>query len=147
MLCTIMSSAAVPVPGVPAPTTTLLVNVANATVAAAAEREATADLYLVKYHADWCPKCISLVSPWDAAKAQLATEDANILFVRLDRTDEAKGRQSALLSAELGLSDQWNTYSRRNGSMILFDSEGKVVREFKAGTAASDIISAVRSAG
>ena len=143
----IKSFAAVAVLGVAATTTTLLVNGANATVAAAAEREATADLYLVKYHADWCPKCISLVSPWDEAKAQLATEDANILFVRLDRTDEAKGRQSALLSAERGLSDQWNTYSRRNGSMILFDSEGKVVREFKTGTAASDIISAVRSAG
>ncbi|MEM9660921.1 MAG: thioredoxin domain-containing protein [Planctomycetota bacterium] len=119
----------------------------NATDAATVGESSTADLYLVKYHADWCPKCVSLVSPWDEAKAELATEDANILFVQLDRTDKSSSRQSSLLSAELGLSEQWNTYSRKNGTMVLFDSEGSVIREFRKGTTSSDIVAAVRDAG
>lgn len=127
---------------------TAAVSADRGTAVAALEDGPKAEYMLVKFHADWCPKCRALQPAWDSARSQLADSDANVLFVQLDRTDEARSRQSALLATELDLTEAWNKYRRVNGSMVLFNAKtGEAVKEFSRGTTASDIQNAIRNAG
>jgi len=104
------------------------------------------ELVLVKYHADWCPKCRSLDPTYDQVRADQAGK--NVLFVKLDKTNKATSLQAEYLSAEVGLGQHWPNYGRRTGVMVLFDAKtGKVVEEFYAGTNAGQVNEAIAAAG
>ena len=104
------------------------------------------DLVLVKYHADWCPKCRALDPVFDQVEVDQATK--NVLFVRLDKTNKATALQAEYLSSEIGLGQHWPQYGRKTGLMVLFDAKtGKVVREFSAGANSAEVNSAIAAAG
>ncbi len=100
-------------------------------------------LMLVKFHADWCPKCKALETPWAAATQDMVADD--ILFVRLDRTDKKTSRQSAFHMAALGMPEAWAKYSRQNGLMVLFDTEtGEELHVFSGASADKSVTEAIR---
>lgn len=104
------------------------------------------DLVLVKYHADWCPRCKSL----DPVFAQVQADQAakNVLFVKLDKTNKATALQAEYLSAEIGLGQHWPAFGRKTGLMVLFDAKtGKIIEEFSAGTNSAAVNEAIAAAG
>lgn len=103
------------------------------------------ELVLVKFHADWCPNCRRLNPVWD--EVQKANAESDVLFVKLDRTDNASKLQAEYHSAELGIGQHWPAFGNRTGLIVLFDAEsGRVVREFSAADSASTITAAIEDA-
>jgi len=118
---------------------------ATAQPSAANEGARAPELVLVKYHADWCPKCRSLDPTFDQVEVDQATK--NVLFVRLDKTNKATSLQAEYMSAELGLGKQWTKFGRRTGLIVLFNAKtGDVVKEFRAGASATEINDAIAAA-
>ncbi|MEM7755511.1 MAG: thioredoxin domain-containing protein [Planctomycetota bacterium] len=103
------------------------------------------ELVLVKFHADWCPRCRALDPVFDQVEVDQAT--SKVLFVRLDKTNKATALQAEYLSTELGLGQHWPEYGRKTGLMVLFDAKtGKVVREFSAGANSGEVNEAIAAA-
>ncbi|MEL6328295.1 MAG: thioredoxin family protein [Planctomycetota bacterium] len=118
---------------------------AETTVVATQSGARSADLVLVKWHADWCPKCRALNPVWESVSGDLAGGD--VLFVHLDRTDDNDALQAEYMTSALGFGDQWDRYGRRTGVITLHDGEtGKLLREFSPRDDADAIKSAIASA-
>lgn len=120
---------------------------ANAQSSAQAdESEAAAfrspDLILVKFHADWCPKCRALQPLFDEVAEKHASAD--ILFVQLDRTNATTSAQSELHAAQLGLGEHWDAFRKKNGYIALFNAEtGELVEEYHSRIKHKDIADSI----
>lgn len=100
-------------------------------------------LTLVKVHADWCPACKAAETPWAAAQKELVADD--ILFVRVNRTDNATSRQAAFHLATLDLANVWREFGNKTGQVVLVETAtGKVLETFNGRTAGSSFTDAIR---
>lgn len=104
-----------------------------------------ADLVMVKWYADWCPSCQKLAPTWDAAKGAMSTD--GVLFVKLDKTNDAKTKQAEYMTAQLDLAPMWDRYGNKTGVITMHDAKtGDMIEQFGVGTSVSDIRQAIADA-
>ncbi len=85
-----------------------------------AGREPAADIIAVQFYADWCTP--SQVVAKRVKALQEASTDKNVMFVRLDLTDDARREQAHLLMSSLGCEHIWDTQRGRTGELLLIDA-------------------------
>ena len=83
-------------------------------------REPAADIIAVQFYADWCTP--SQVVATRVKALQEASTDKNVMFVRLDLTDDARREQAHLLMSSLGCEHIWDTQRGRTGELLLIDA-------------------------
>ena len=128
----------------PASTTTA-VTTTESVEALADPALAAQEVYVLKFHADWCPKCKSLDPVYDAAAKEFAEKPVG--FVKLDVTDKKTTKQAEETMKKLGLSDLWDKNKGRNGFMMIVDAETKKsVKVLKTGTTKKQAIEAINDA-
>ena len=102
-------------------------------------------VYVLKYHADWCPKCKSLNPVYDAMTKKFKGKPVS--FVKLDVTNEETTKRSDAKMKALGLEDIWEKNSGRNGFLMLVDAETKKsVTTLASGTTKEKAADAIESA-
>ena len=94
--------------------------------AADGPRAAQAERMAVMFHADWCGSCKVLGANVKEAKSELK-DDAKILFVILDLTDDATRAQSAMLAEALGLGSIYEAHGEKTGFMLVLDAKDKSI--------------------
>ena len=103
------------------------------------------EVFVLKFHADWCGKCKSLNPIYDAAAKEFAEKPVG--FVILDVTNKEKRAESAQKMKELGLEDVWSKHEGRNGFMLVVDAETKAsVKKLNAGTTKEQASEAITKA-
>lgn len=85
------------------------------------------EVYAVMYYADWCGSCKTLDPKIESAKAQNQLNAKDVLFLKLDFTDEADVYQSELLVDALELQSSYAKYGDKTGFMLLIDADSKQV--------------------
>ena len=111
-----------------AASTVLLVSLAalsHAAESASKVRAATeeATLIVVRSSAQWCKVCSSATSAYAERTKQLSTKP--VLFVTLDRTDDASTRQAIYLAKALGIDEQLADNMKRVGTLTILDAKSK----------------------
>ena len=83
------------------------------------------DLIVVQMHADWCKP--SQVMATRLVEVRQAQAHGNVLFLKLDLTDEERSRQAELLMASLGYGDIWRSQRGVTGELLLIDTMQRIV--------------------
>ncbi len=83
-------------------------------------REPAADIIAVQFYAEWCKPSQVVTKRVEAL--QEASADKNVLFLRLDLTDDTRREQAQLLMASLGFGLIWDTQRGRTGELLLVDA-------------------------
>jgi thiol-disulfide isomerase/thioredoxin len=81
----------------------------------------------VRMYADWCGNCKALDPKIDAIKPGFRNGD--ILFMRLDQTEDFDTAQSEIMARLLGIGDIFTEYKGKTGIMLLIDSDTKKLLE------------------
>jgi thiol-disulfide isomerase/thioredoxin len=103
------------------------------------------EVIVLKFHADWCPKCKSLDPVYDASVKNFA--DKPVGFVKLDVTNKEKTKASGEKMKALGLEDVWAKNKGKNGFIMLVDADSKKsVKVLKAGTTEKQATKAINNA-
>ncbi len=90
-----------------------------------ASAKSSADVFAVKFHADWCGSCKAIQPNLDKLAAG-ASKDP-VLFLTLDLTDEKTTQQAAFLASALGIGAVMDKYGPKTGFVLLVDSDNKQV--------------------
>lgn len=127
------------------PTTTTVPTTTESAEALADPALAAQEVYVLKFHADWCPKCKSLNPVYNAAVKEFGEKPVG--FVKLDVTDKKTTEQAEESMEKLGLSDIWDKNKGRNGFIMIVDAESKKsVKVLKTGTTKKQAIEAINDA-
>ncbi len=99
-------------------------------LASAEEQKADArlgqpSLIVVRTSAQWCAVCAFAKTSFAKLKGQLS--DESILFVMLDRTDEASTRQAVYLAKALGIDEALADGLGRVGTVVIVNTQSKRV--------------------
>jgi len=94
-------------------------------------------IIVVKFHADWCRICRAMGPVFEDLQNKM--DGSNILFIKLDFTNNQTKHQANLLGAELGLADILKQNYRRTGFILVIDPKTKKV--LKKLTADDDVYS------
>lgn len=80
---------------------------------------------LVKFHADWCPKCRSLVEPYNTMTEAFSSR--GLLAIKFDITDDQNRHQSAMHAALVDMEQTWMDHGagKKTGFMLLVDAQSK----------------------
>lgn len=85
------------------------------------------EVYAVMYYADWCGSCKTLDPKIESAKAKHQLSAKDVLFLKLDFTDDEDVYQSELLVDALELEASYAKYGGKTGFMLLIDADSKQV--------------------
>jgi len=85
----------------------------------------TPKLLAVKFHADWCKICRTMGSVFKDLQNKM--DGSDVLFVKLDFTNNQTKHQANLLGDELGLVDILKQNYRRTGFILVIDAKTKKV--------------------
>lgn len=103
------------------------------------------EVYVLKFHADWCPRCKSLDPVYSDVTKKFG--DKPVGFVKVDVTNDKTKKASAAALKELGLEDVWSKNKGRNGFILVVDAgTQKEVSKLKAGTTTEQASKAIASA-
>lgn len=80
-------------------------------------------VYVAKFHADWCPGCVKMAPAVDQLTKDYA--DAPVGFVKFDKTNEGTIKGSQMLAKSLGVENIYNKYSGKTGLLVVIDAETK----------------------
>ncbi len=80
-------------------------------------------IYAVMMHADWCGTCKALGPKITQAREKDKLDSKNLLFVKLDLTDETTTHQAAMMAAALGISELYESNAGKTGFMLLINAE------------------------
>lgn len=104
-------------------------------------------VYGVLFYADWCPKCKVLKPELERARLEDQLDDEDVLFVRLDLTDETTSHQAQLMANALGLEDYYVENEGRTGFMLLIDpTSGQAIDRLTKSMSAEEISQRIDSA-
>jgi thiol-disulfide isomerase/thioredoxin len=95
--------------------------------------------FVVKLHAQWCPKCRMAKGAWSQVEAEYGTR-VNMLV--LDFTNEANTEASRVEAARLGLQNLFDEYSGATGFVVVLDRNKGVAAEV-GGTDVADYRAAI----
>jgi thiol:disulfide interchange protein len=105
-----------------------------------------AELYVVKFHADWCGSCKILGPQIKKARGKAGLDNSNVLFVKLDLTDATKRNQSALMASALGLAHFYEKNAGKTGFALLVDADnGEIKGRLTKDMNAEAIIQSIQS--
>lgn len=82
-------------------------------------------LMIVKFHADWCRICKAMGPVFEDLQNKMDNE--NILFVKLDFTNNQTKHQANMLGTSLGITPVLKTNYRRTGFILIIDPKTKKV--------------------
>ena len=82
-------------------------------------------LMVVKFHADWCRICRAMGPVFEDLQNKM--DGQNILFVKLDFTNNQTKHQANMLGAALGIAPILKKNYRRTGFILIIDSKTKKV--------------------
>lgn len=81
----------------------------------------------VRMYADWCGNCKILDAKVDSFKEGFS--DGQVVFMRLDQTEDFDTAQSELLAGLLGIKDIFMEYKGKTGMMLSIDAKTKKLLE------------------
>lgn len=81
--------------------------------------------FVVKIHADWCGTCTRLVPTFEALEQKYG-ERANLVV--LDVTDKQTLAEATVRAKELGISEFFDRYKGRTGTIGILLADGETVR-------------------
>ncbi|MEL7536265.1 MAG: thioredoxin domain-containing protein [Pseudomonadota bacterium] len=120
---------------------------AESAESAEAANTGEAELYSVLYYADWCPSC-KLLDPAIADARKMAKLDREqVLFVRLDLTNDNTRAQSKMLANALGLGEHFKMNAGKTGHALLIDAETLEVRSMLTKKMTAEAIAMTIKAG
>ena len=103
------------------------------------------EVFVLKFHADWCPKCRSLDPVYNAVSKSFS--DKPVAFVKLDVTNDTKKKEAGETMKALGLEELWKANQGKNGFLLLVDAETKAAgKKLKAGTTEDQATKAINDA-
>lgn len=103
------------------------------------------EVYVLKFHADWCPRCKSLDPVYNAVSKSFSEKPVG--FVKLDVTNDSKKKEAGEKMKELGLEELWKANKGKNGFLMLVDAGTKEsVKVLKAGTTEEQATKAINDA-
>jgi thiol-disulfide isomerase/thioredoxin len=82
-------------------------------------------LMVVKFHADWCRICRAMGPVFEDLQNKM--DGQNILFVKLDFTNNQTKHQANMLGAALGIAPVLKANYRRTGFILIIDPKTKKV--------------------
>jgi len=82
-------------------------------------------LVVVKFHADWCRICRAMGPVFEDLQNKM--DGQNILFVKLDFTNNQTKHQANMLGAALGIAPILKKNYRRTGFILIIDPKTKKV--------------------
>ncbi len=85
----------------------------------------TPQLMLVKFHADWCRICRAMGPVFEDLQNKM--DGKNILFIKLDFTNNQTKHQAHMLGAALGITPVLKRNYRRTGFILIIDPKTKKV--------------------
>ena len=95
------------------------------------------------FHADWCGSCKALDPKIKSAHKEL--EGSDVLFVKLDLTDDATRQQAALLAGALGLGEVYSAQEGKTGIMLVIDGKsGEVVETVTRNHSPAEIVALLK---
>lgn len=97
-------------------------------------------VYGILFYADWCGSCKALDPKIVKAREDAMLDEKDILFVRLDLTDETTQHQSALMAAALGIEELYTANNGKTGFMLLLNAKTKKKIDVLTKTMESDEI-------
>jgi len=80
-------------------------------------------VYAVMMHADWCGACKAMGPKITQARGEGELDSKDVLFVKLDLTDEKTKHQAAMMAEILGFSELYKSNAGKTGYMLLIDAE------------------------
>ena len=102
-------------------------------------------LMAVLFYADWCGACQVLDPAVTEARENAALDSRDVLFVRLDLTDDASRHQAQLMADTMGIGDLVAENGGKTGFLLLLD-EGRTVGRITRAMAADEIASTITAA-
>lgn len=103
------------------------------------------EVYVLKFHADWCPKCKSLNPVFDQASKEFSEKPVG--FVKIDVTNATTKKKAEETIKALGLEGVWKQNKGRNGFMLVVDAETKKsVKKLGVGTTSEQASKAIKGA-
>lgn len=105
-----------------------------------------AELYVVKFHADWCGSCRVLGPQIKKARGKAGLDDQAVLFIKLDLTDATTRNQAELMASAIGLGDYFEKNAGKTGFALLVDADsGEIKGRITKDMNAVDIIQSIES--
>ena len=80
-------------------------------------------IYAVMMHADWCGTCKALAPKIAQARENDGLDSKDVLFIKLDLTDDTSKHQAAMMAAILGIEDVYESNAGNTGFMLLINAE------------------------
>ncbi len=84
-----------------------------------------AKLWVVKFHADWCPSCQAIEPEYTDLQDEFNGKP--ILFARFDFTNSFYSNQTYLMASAMGIGDIFTKYNSI-GYMLLIDPKTKEIK-------------------
>jgi thiol:disulfide interchange protein len=88
----------------------------------AQDASSSAEIIAVLMYADWCGSCKILDPALEQAKTENNLMDQDVLFVRMDYSNDATTKQSEMLAQALGLGDIFEANDGKTGFIALVDA-------------------------
>ena len=82
----------------------------------------------VTFHADWCGSCLALAPKIEKARAKANLDQTDVLFVKLDLTDDNTTHQASLLAQSLGIGALFEHNNGKTGYVAVIEaSSGTII--------------------
>jgi len=107
-------------------------------------------VYAVMMHADWCGACKAMDPKISQARADGNLDDKDVLFVKLDLTNDATQHQAAMMAEMLGFSELYKNNAGKTGFMVLIDANSgekitSITNKHDSASIAARITEAIKS--
>ena len=81
----------------------------------------------VSFHADWCASCQALSPKVDAARTKAKLDLTDVLFVKLDLTNDKTSHQAALLARSLGIEELFHQNDGKTGYVDVVEATSGII--------------------